>query len=67
MLSAIEKGRTPAVDYLNGEVAALGEKHGIDTPINAQVTQLIHAIASGRTTPTPQHLHDLKFTRAEIE
>lgn len=47
MLSAIERGRIPAVDFLNGEVVSRGEKHGIPTPINRRVTETIHAIARG--------------------
>jgi len=31
MLAAIERGRTPASIYLNGEVVTRGTKHGIDT------------------------------------
>jgi len=32
MLGAIERGRVPAVDFLNGEVVERGKKHGIATP-----------------------------------
>src|SRR6185503_14124132 len=34
MLAAIERGRPPAVDFLNGEVVTRGKTHGIATPIN---------------------------------
>src|SRR5207244_5202612 len=37
MLAAIERGRTPAIDFLNGEVATRGAKHGIATPFNTRV------------------------------
>lgn len=47
MLSAIERGRTPAVDFLNGEIVSRGETHGIPVPINRRVTETIHAIARG--------------------
>jgi 2-dehydropantoate 2-reductase len=47
MLSAIERGRTPAVDFLNGEVVTRGNRHGIATPVNARVVEAIHAIARG--------------------
>lgn len=48
MLAAIERGRTPAVDFLNGEVVERGRAHGVPTPINARVVETIHAIAAGR-------------------
>jgi 2-dehydropantoate 2-reductase len=47
MLSAIERGRAPSIDYLNGEVVELGKKHGIPTPVNALIVETIHAIAKG--------------------
>lgn len=47
MLSAIERGRTPAIDFLNGEIVSRGESHGIDTPVNRAVVEAVHAIARG--------------------
>jgi len=51
MLAAIERGRTPAVDFLNGEVVALGERHGIATPVNAEAQRLVHALARRELQP----------------
>ncbi len=45
MLAAIERGRPPAVDFLNGEVVARGARHGIPTPVNAAARAMVHAIA----------------------
>lgn len=59
MLAAIERGREPAVDYLNGEVLTRGIQHGIPTPINARVRTLIHAIARGDARPSVELLHQL--------
>jgi 2-dehydropantoate 2-reductase len=59
MLAAIERGREPAVDYLNGEVVTRGIQHGIPTPINARVRTLIHAIARGDARPSVALLHQL--------
>ncbi len=47
MLAAIERGRTPAIDFLNGEVVDRAKLHGIDTPVNARVVEIVHAIARG--------------------
>ncbi len=45
MLAAIERGRTPAIDFLNGEVVARGAKHGIPTPVNQRIVETVWAIA----------------------
>lgn len=50
MLAAIERGRPPAVDFLNGEVVSRGQRHGVPTPMNAAATALVHAIARGERT-----------------
>jgi 2-dehydropantoate 2-reductase len=47
MLAAIERGRTPAIDYLNGEVVTRGGKLGIATPVNARVVEAVWGIAKG--------------------
>ena len=47
MLSAIERGREPAVDFLNGEIVLRGARHGISTPVNAACQERVHAIARG--------------------
>lgn len=47
MLAAIERGRVPAVDFLNGEVVERGRVHGVPTPINQRIVELVHAIAAG--------------------
>lgn len=52
MLAAIERGRPPAVDFLNGEITRRGQMHGIATPINGAVQAEVHALASQRKTPS---------------
>jgi 2-dehydropantoate 2-reductase len=47
MLAALERGRTPAIDFLNGEIVTRGKKHGIATPFNARVCETVWAIAKG--------------------
>ena len=51
MLNAIERGRPPAVDFLNGEVVTRGERRGIATPINAALKDAVWAIAKGEQRP----------------
>ncbi len=56
MLAAIERGRKPAVDFLNGEVVSRADKHGIDVPVNARLQQTIHRIAAGELRPSLETL-----------
>lgn len=59
MLSAIERGREPAIDFLNGEVVARGAHHGIPTPVNARIVELVHALARRELQPSRAHLEAL--------
>lgn len=51
MLSAIERGRVPAVDFLNGEVVSHGAARSVNTPVNARATERVHALARGEAKP----------------
>ncbi len=51
MLVAIERGREPAVDFLNGEVVWRGQELGVPTPLNARIVEVIRAIARGALQP----------------
>jgi len=47
MLRAIERGHTPAVDFLNGEIVTRGRRLGLKTPINERAQDLVWAISRG--------------------
>jgi 2-dehydropantoate 2-reductase len=47
MLAAIERGRPPAIDFLNGELVTRGARHAVPTPVNARVVAAVWAIARG--------------------
>ncbi|MGD0523864.1 MAG: 2-dehydropantoate 2-reductase [Polyangiaceae bacterium] len=59
MLAAIERGREPAVDFLNGEVIERGRQHGIPTPVNARVRSLVWDVAAKKRTPGLDLLREL--------
>lgn len=59
MLNAIERGRPPAIDFLNGEVASRGSAHGIPTPVNATIQAQVWSIARGEAKPSHDLLADL--------
>ena len=52
MLAAIERGRPPAVDFLNGEVVARGAARGVPTPVSAAIREQVLAIARGEARPS---------------
>ena len=47
MLAAIERGRPPAVDFLNGEIVTRAAARGLAVPVNARLQQTVHRIAQG--------------------
>jgi 2-dehydropantoate 2-reductase len=59
MLAAIERGRTPAIDFLNGEIALRGERHGVPTPQNRKVCEAVWAIARGEQQSSREALDRL--------
>ena len=59
MLAAIERGRVPAVDFLNGEVVRRGADVGVPTPVNAAIRDFVLAIADGRRASSRASLIEL--------
>lgn len=47
MLAAMERGREPAIDYINGEVVRLGKQHGVRTPYNEAAVRVVWEIFRG--------------------
>lgn len=59
MLAALERGREPAVDFLNGEVVERAARHGIAVPVNARARELVWAVANGERRSRRRLLHEL--------
>jgi 2-dehydropantoate 2-reductase len=65
MLAAIERGREPAIDFLNGEIVERGRARGISVDVNAAVVDSIRAIHRGELRPSRANLDRLyETTRA---
>ncbi len=65
MLAALERGREPAVDFLNGEVVERGLRHGLAVPVNARARELVWAVARGERASSRALLRELwETTRA---
>jgi 2-dehydropantoate 2-reductase len=56
MLIAIERGRTPEIDFLNGEVVRRGAALGVPTPVNARLARAVMDICGGIERPSVRHL-----------
>ena len=59
MLAALERGRTPPVDFINGEIVLRSDHHGFDTPVNRVATELVHELAAGTRNPTMANIDEL--------
>ena len=74
MLSAIERGREPAIDYINGEIVSLGKIKGIPTPFNQAAVEIVWAISRRELAPgngaleaMRQRAHELDSSKTEME
>jgi len=56
MLQDIEAGRPTEVDYINGAIVQMGEKYGVETPVNRTMYSLVKTIENrrGRNGPAKQ-------------
>lgn len=59
MLAALERGREPAVDFLNGEVVERARRHGLTAPVNARARELVWAVARGERASSRALLREL--------
>lgn len=48
MLYALERGRPPEIDFLNGELVRRGATLGVPTPVNAALVEAVRAIEARR-------------------
>jgi 2-dehydropantoate 2-reductase len=51
MLQDLERGLKTEVDVINGAVVDKGREYGVETPINAGVVELMHAMERGERGP----------------
>ena len=51
MLRALEAGKRPPVDWLNGEIVASGRRNGVPTPANEAAVAAVHRLADGDGRP----------------
>ena len=59
MLQDLERGLKTEVDVINGAVVDRGREHGVETPVNARVVELMHAMERGERRPGRDVFGDL--------
>jgi len=60
MLAAIERGRPPAVDFLNGEIVTRAAALGLEAPVNAEAQRMVHELAHRRLAPGISAIYTLR-------
>jgi 2-dehydropantoate 2-reductase len=66
MLAALERGREPAVDFLNGEVVERAARHGLSVPVNRRARELVWAVARGERQSSRALLRELWETTRPV-
>lgn len=68
MLSAIERGRPPAVDFLNGEITERAKRYEVPARINSEMQRAVWDISKGKRKSSVETLRKIyEETRAEME
>jgi 2-dehydropantoate 2-reductase len=60
MLQDLEKGVKTEVDVINGGVVERGREYSVETPLNARVVELMHAMERGERRPGRDALEELR-------
>ncbi len=60
MLQDLERGVKTEVDVINGAVVEKGREYGVETPLNARVVELVHAMERGERRPGPDVFGELR-------
>lgn len=60
MLQDLERGTKTEIDVINGGVVERGREYGVETPLNARVVELMHAMERGERRPGPDVFEDLR-------
>ena len=59
MLAAIERGREPPIEFLNGEIVRRAVQTNVQTPMNLAVVEAVRAIAAGERRSSLEGLRQL--------
>jgi 2-dehydropantoate 2-reductase len=59
MLYALERGRPPEIDFLNGEIVRRGAALGVPTPVNRALVEAVRAIEARRRPSSIEALREV--------
>jgi 2-dehydropantoate 2-reductase len=60
MLQDLERGIKTEVDVINGAVVEKGREYGVETPLNARVVEMMHAMERGERRPGRDVFEELR-------
>lgn len=60
MLQDLERGLKTEVDVINGAVVDKGREHGVETPLNARVVEMMHDMERGGRRPGQDVFEELR-------
>jgi 2-dehydropantoate 2-reductase len=60
MRQDLERGAKTEVDVINGAVVERGQAHGVLTPVNERVVELVHAMEKSERKPHPEVFQELR-------
>jgi 2-dehydropantoate 2-reductase len=58
-LRSLEMGKPTEIEYLNGYIVQQGKAHGVDTPVNRRLSQMVQEIEKKRRPITPVNLEEI--------
>lgn len=58
-LQSLDRGRATEIDWLNGYIVALGTQHGVETPINRRIVEVVKEIEQGKRAMSADNLAEI--------
>ena len=56
ILQSIKRGKPSEIDYFNGEIVYLGEKIGVDVPLNKKLVGMVHGVEESGRFLSPEEI-----------
>ena len=57
-LQSLLRGKPTEVDYFNGYITKKGDEHGVPTPVNKRIVEMIKEIEAGKRKVEVSNLYD---------
>ena len=66
-LQSIERGRRTEIDFLNGYICDRGREHGVPTPVNDAVCDMVREIEGAKRPMSLSNVEDSVFERIKAK